>query len=248
MPATAISTPTVADATPPVTPTLLAVTAVASPGLTSTAAPAADACAPSGAPPPPSAGSVPVNVDGDGVPDRVRVTRASAQSPSLDVELTLDSRITLVTSVISAAYDPVRLVGGRDLNEDGRDEVLVGVGQGPYSSWIAIFAFDAAECSLRRVAMPDGTPAELWVGAHLGNGAGVECPAGGGLAVATFAHAASDPNRYVGMRTSYALRGSQLYAGDRVNIALDAQGSADAATLRCGDLRLVGQTPASVLP
>jgi hypothetical protein len=196
-----------------------------------------------------------VNADGDGVADRFAVlsqagapdatAQASLPSPvpgttrsasgTLELQLVLDGRIAMNVEAAPTTNSRVAPIGGYDVDGDGRDELFAVTGNGAYTTWIDVFEFDPATCTLARVTNPDphAVPPLFAVGASVRNGVGLDCV--DHLLVATMFTSSDEPLHYTGTRTSYRIVDNHVEQVAQTNVD-----GAQAATFRCGYLTLPG--------
>jgi len=183
-----------------------------------------------------------VNVDGDGIPDRI-ATYTNTSGSYLQVVLDGRTAVSVRLSQTDATADAVRVgaIGGYDVDGDGRDEIFAVTGHGAYTTWIDVFEFDPVACALVRLTAPGREPTQFLVGASVGNGAGLECA--GGKLISTRYSAVSlekEPVRYRGQRTSYTIVGTHLQVVSEIDVGFgtDDPSAPLVATFECGDLRL----------
>ncbi|HEX4866446.1 MAG TPA: hypothetical protein VFV32_02345 [Acidimicrobiales bacterium] len=174
-------------------------------------------------------------VDGDGRPDALR-TFLVGDVWHLQVEVAAGGGADLDLATSDAGG--VGLVGGADVDGDGRDEIWARVGSGASATILGLARYDA--CALVRVTIA-GSPADLPVGGSVGSAAGVECRSSGADAdLSVFSAMHRDESQYDVTTTSYELQGPELVPGSTSTSSVDA---ADDAFIRytsftCGELGL----------
>jgi len=148
-------------------------------------------------------------LDGDGAPDTMR-TYLLGQAWHLQVEAGAGGGADL--ELAGADSGGVGLVGGADVDGDGRAEIWSRVGSGASATILGLVRYDA--CALTRVVLPGGLPVELPVGGSVGSAAGVECRSGevdGDLTVFSALH--REEGRYEVTATQHTLEGATLVPG-----------------------------------
>jgi hypothetical protein len=174
-------------------------------------------------------------VDGDGQPDVLR-TFLVGDVWHLQVQVAAGGGAEL--DLATADAGGVGLVGGADVDGDGRDEIWARVGSGASATILGLARYDA--CALVRVAIA-GAPAELPVGGSVGSAAGIECRSPGVDAdLSVFSAMHRDESQYDVTATEYDLQGAELVPGTSSTSTVDA---ADDAFIRytsfaCHDLGL----------
>jgi hypothetical protein len=214
---------------------------------------------------PPAASDVAVNADADGIPDRLAVfaqpappgaTVEPAAVPSVvatttpfaaptatgtfQLQLVLDGGIALNIEASPTTLVQAAPIGGYDVDGDGRDELFAVTGNGAYTTWIDVFEFDPATCTLARITNPDphAVPPLFAVGASVRNGVGLECV--DHLLVATsFTSGPEEPIHYTGTRTSYRIVDTHIEQVAQTNVEFGVDAATRVApTLHCGNLQL----------
>lgn len=176
------------------------------------------------------------DVDGDGHPDVLRSFLDGGRW-SLQVELAAGGSAAVAIDVLDAAG--VGLIGGADVDGDGRDEVWARVGSGASTAILGLAALDG--CQLVRVDTDLGTPAELPVGGSVGAASGVDCSADGDDADLTvFSAVYVDEDRYEVTAVEHTLDGTTLRptSTSTTQVSVDAPLFARATTFTCDDLML----------
>ncbi len=126
--------------------------------------------------PPPGATDVSeasADVDGDGEADRVLAYRQNDGNRRVAVELAAGG--TAAVDASEATIDgpaPLSVLGGTDLGGDGQS-VFVVTGGG--ASVVIVGLFQFVECSLARIVLESGQPAEFPVGGAVTHGDGLAC-------------------------------------------------------------------------
>jgi hypothetical protein len=217
------------DSSSPTTTTTTS-TSTTEPTTTTTPADACPGLTPHDATPDLTTGAA--DVDGDGAPDQLRAFGVGGDDFVLQAELAAGGGGEL--AVPGDGVTPVAVVGGADLDGDGRDEVWAKVGAGASATIIGLFRLDG--CDLLRVTI-GGAPAELPVGGSVGTTAGVECTATG-----LVAHSASNigGDTYEVTSTQYTLEDGTLVEGTGAASTVTAGEPAFevASGFTCGDLEL----------
>jgi hypothetical protein len=172
------------------------------------------------------------DVDGDGASDQLRAFGVGGGDFVLQAELAAGGGGEL--AVPGDGVTAVALIGGADLDGDGRDEVWAKVGAGASATIIGLFRLDG--CDLVPVTI-GGAPAELPVGGSVGTTAGVECTATGILA-----HTASNTggDAYEVTSTAFTLEDGALVDGTG-SVSTTTAGAPElevASGFTCGDLVL----------
>lgn len=109
------------------------------------------------------------DVDGDGTDDELRSYRLGEEW-HIQVELAADGGSDVVVDTFGSA---AAVVGGADVDGDGRDELWARVGSGASTTIVALAQL--VDCELRWVADETGARAEMPVGGSVGTVSGVEC-------------------------------------------------------------------------
>jgi len=175
------------------------------------------------------------DVDGDGEADLLR-TFLVGDAWHLQVEVAAGGGAELDLAAADAAG--VGLVGGADVDGDGRDEVWARVGSGASATILGLARYDT--CALTRVTIA-GSPAELPVGGSVGSAAGVECGSPGIDADLTvFSALHRGDSQYDVTATEYDLQGTELLPGSSSTATVDAADDAFArsTSFTCHDLGL----------
>lgn len=215
-------------------------TTTAEPATTTTAGPTTSTASPCPAvavPPGASAVTEEIgDVDGDGVDDVLR-------------SLLLDERWILQVEVAAGGGAELELgpsdqggvgvVGGADVDGDGRAEIWVRVGSGASTVILGLVRFD--ECALERVVLEGGQPVELPAGGSVGATAGVECRADDVDAdLTTFAAFHREDLRYEVTATQWSLEEAVLVerSSSTSELRSDDPDFIRATTFTCHDLTL----------
>ena len=135
---------------------------------------------------------------------------------------------------------PVAPIGGYDVDGDGRDELFAATGNGAYTTWIDVFEFNPATCTLARITNPDphAVPPLFAVGASVGNGHGLECVEGAFVST-SFTRISDQPLRYGGQRTTYRIVDTHIDQVAQANVEFDAdEAGRVGSTFHCGNLQL----------
>lgn len=171
--------------------------------------------------------------DGDGRADRLTAYRlASAGAWHVRVEPASGGAIE---AELPAAAEAVKALGGARLDAGSADAALVVVGRGAGAVDVGLFV--VRSCRLERVAMADGTPAELPVGAGAGVRTGLACQVPG---VVAYSATSTDGRAYQASTVSYLLVGNLLDEVHRSTSTLSADDPAltSYGTFSCGALTL----------
>lgn len=176
------------------------------------------------------------DVDGDGRADVLRSYLAGDRW-TLQVELAAGGSAAVALDVFDTAG--VGLVGGADVDGDGRDEVWAQVGSGASTAILGLATLEG--CELVQVRTDFGAPAELPVGGSVGAAAGLECRAGdGGADLTVFSVVYVDEDRYEVTAVDHVLDGATLRPTGTTTsqVAVDTARFARATTFTCDDLML----------
>jgi hypothetical protein len=167
------------------------------------------------------------DVDGDGSDDEL-TTYVAAGSWHLRV----DRAVELSLGTVGA--ESKRIIGGADVDADGKDEIWVQTGSGASSAILGLFRY--RDCTITSVTL-GGAPAELAVGASVANTSGVECTAS---RVRTLAGSSDDGVTYAVTETSYALEGDELTSrgAKTATVTSDDPEFARISSFHCGDLAM----------
>lgn len=178
------------------------------------------------------------DVDGDGVTDELRTYRIAA-TDDWRLQVTLAAGGGAAAPIV-AFGDRVGVIGGADVDGDGRDEVWIRTGAGASATIVGLVRFD--DCELSQVGFAAGTPADLPVGGSVGASAGLECSASDhpGADLTAYRTTLVGDGEYEVSATEYALEGDALV--ERGTTA-DTVHSSDPdflryASFRCGPLSL----------
>lgn len=177
------------------------------------------------------------DVDGDGQTDRLHSYRLDPEW-HLQVELAAGGGADVVVETFGAGA--VAVLGGADVNGDGRQEVWARTGSGASAAIVGSFVF--ADCTLTRTTFEGGGVADFAVGGSVGSAAGAECRA----RVDPTAHLTSysahtgDGRDYEVTATELALTGSVFAprGTSTATVSVDDPAFARATRFECGDLRL----------
>lgn len=176
------------------------------------------------------------DVDGDGRADAIR-TFLAEDTWVLQVEVAAGGGAELALG--PGDQGGVGLVGGADVDGDGRAEIWVRVGSGASTVILGLVRFQ--DCGLARVTLGSGQPVELPVGGSVGATAGVECRADEEDAdLTTFAAFHRDGLRYEVTATQWALEGAVLVerTSSTRELQADDPDFVRATTFTCHDLAL----------
>lgn len=160
-------------------------------------------------------------VDGDATADVLR-TFLVGDVWHLQVAVAAGGGADLELATVDAGG--VGLIGGADVDGDGRDEIWARVGSGASATILGLVRYDG--CALARVTIA-GVPAELPVGGSVGSAAGVECRSpevDADLSVFSAMH--RDDSAYEVTATQYDLVGTELVPGGSATSSVDASDEA----------------------
>lgn len=200
---------------------------------------AAERCAPVSLPPTASdTNEAAGDVDGDGASDAMRTYRLADGDWHLQVALAAGGGSDL--AITTFGESSVVVLGGADVDHDGRDEIWARTGSGASATILGLVRL--RECELERVAFEGGDPAELPVGGSVGTASGVECDARAGSATHLTTYVASNigGDQYEVTATAHSLEGSVLVkrGSTTTNASIGDELFSRATGFSCGDLTL----------
>jgi hypothetical protein len=188
-------------------------------------------------------GTAAVDLNGDGTTEVAGVFRdgksPTPDQPRLVVYFEPDRTGTSVALPPAGDVFPVGVIGGYDVNGDGREELFVNTGAGAYTLWVDVYEFEPSACELVRLAAPgDSRPPQFAVGASVSNGLGLACD--DGKLISTEFVRANDSPPYTAdvLRTSYAIDGTSLQKLVASTERLPLEQASALATFECGGLEL----------
>lgn len=148
------------------------------------------------------------DVDGDGKDDMLLSYLVGESSWHLQVRLSGGGGADL--AIATSSPGNVEVLGGADVNGDGRDEMWARTGSGASATILGLATF--VDCNLVRVTFGGREPAELPVGGSVGTAAGVECAAHGDPSadLTTYTATNTGDDQYEVEATEYALEGTSL--------------------------------------
>lgn len=176
------------------------------------------------------------DVDGDGEDDVLR-SYLVGSTWSLQVELAAGGTAELELGAADAGG--VGVIGGADVDGDGRAEVWARVGSGASTAILGMARLEG--CALVRVVTGFGTPVELPVGGSVGAAGGVECRAAGVSSDLTvFSVVYVDDDHYEVTAVEHELAGTTLHPRGSTTrtVRFDDPELGRATTFTCHDLVL----------
>jgi hypothetical protein len=177
------------------------------------------------------------DVDGDSQVDALRSYRLG-EGWHLQVELHGGGGADLAMDTLGGAG--VEVLGGADVDGDGADEVWARTGSGASATIVGSARFTG--CTLVRVTLPAGEPADFPVGGSVGTAAGLGCEAAADPAghLSTYTATNTGERDYSIQVVEHVLEGTVLRElGRRTEQATIGDDLfVRATTFRCGDLSL----------
>ncbi|MFZ6005408.1 MAG: hypothetical protein ACOYXM_15915 [Actinomycetota bacterium] len=177
-------------------------------------------------------------VDGDGAPDTVRAYVLSDGDWHLQVTLAAGGGDDLAMATFGEST--VAVLGGADVDGDGRDEIWARTGAGASATILGLATFRG--CALERVVFEGGDPAELPVGGSVGTASGAECDArvDPTAHITTYVASNTGGDQYEVTATEHSLEGSVLVprGSTTTNTSIGDDLFGRATRFSCGDLTL----------
>ena len=181
--------------------------------------------------------TAPGDLDGDHEADELTSYRAADGAWHVQVRLAAGGGADLL---LPAAGDAsVQVLGGADLDGDGRDEAWARTGAGASAAIVGLVRL--TDCSLSRITFASGDPAEFAVGGTVGTAAGLECRAGtAGSVLTSYTATNTGDGSYEVVAQEWALDGTSLVPGASrtTTVAANDDTLARASSFSCGGLAL----------
>lgn len=171
------------------------------------------------------------DLDGDGRDDVLTSYLHPQEGWRLRVDLARGG-----SSEVAMEGDPLaghRVLGGADLDGDGRSEAFALVGQGAYTLLIGLWTLPG--CELVPVTLGP-VPAVFPVGASVANVVGLSCTTGEGLTATALE--STDGVAYTGLATDYRLEDAALVEDGQARVAVTADRTDALSGLRCEEMSL----------